>query len=495
MDKSPVLQIEDLSVSIGQKRILTSLELTVNPGEIVGIAGSSGSGKTMLAWTAMSMPPANATVTGSVLLRANGEAGQMLDARSAKYFLGRHIAIIPQNPFTSLNPSIRCGKQILENWDGPEAEGKLQCVKTLETLQFEDPLRIMQSFPHQLSGGQLQRVVMAMALINRPICLVADEVTTALDSITTRQVLDMLCKWAREHNSGLMLISHDIHTLDMYCDRVLTLENGSLRPGRPEYIPINTGKSYFSEDEETILSASHIHKTFAGGTGPVHAVSDVSFDIPSGQSLGIIGSSGSGKSTMARILVGLESVDSGELSFKDIPLEYSNKDLRGEIQMIFQDPYSSLYPHKSAGYCIEEAVILHEGLQGQLARRRTEQLLGEVGLEPDVYDRSTRQLSGGERQRIQIARALAVKPQVLICDECTSGLDIPVQAQILGLLNKLKDEGLTIIFISHDLNAVRFIADEIMVVDHGKVAEKGGLQEILKNPRSDIARALIEALE
>ena len=494
MDTSSTLHIKDFLLRVGGKVLLSGVDLDIRSGDIIGIAGSSGSGKTALAWTMMSLPPSTAEVSGSIELQSDGNRLNLLDTQSARTYLGTRISIVPQDPFTSLNPSIKCGVQITENWQGTSSDGEAQTLKTLRDLRFEDPERIMDSFPHQLSGGQLQRVVIAMAIINSPEFLIADEATTALDTITTREVLDLMTGWSKSTGAGLVLISHDTLTLTKYCDRVYTLSGGKLNESIKPSAEVPAAAQSQTPETEPILQVNNISKSFLTGKTQVDALKGVSFNVYPGEGLGIIGSSGSGKSTIARLLVGLEKADAGTLTFNDTPIDYTlHPELRGEIQMIFQDPYSSLYPHKTAGYCIEEAVKLHTGSKGEVARERTHELLETVGLAAGYYTRSTRQLSGGERQRVQIARALAVEPSVLICDECTSGLDAPVQARILGLLAKLRSDGLTVVFISHDLHAVRFVANQLVVLHDGGVVEKGNLADIISSPKSDIARVLMNA--
>ena len=515
MDRNIILEVRNLSVAIGGNNILSSVNFEVIAGQRVGMAGPSGSGKTMLAWTLVGGQPDDAEVTGNAMFCSKDTCHELLNSSTDELsvVLGSEIAIIPQNPFSSLNPARTCGDQIIEaihNDSLSRAEAIERGHSTLQTMGFSDPDRIYQSYPHQLSGGQLQRVVIAMAIINKPSFLIADEPTTALDATTTSHILHLLDSWITENNASLLLVSHDWSVLSKMCSTIVSLEQGevisTMKVGEVDTSGKilrgkaleGTSESFADNRPAPILVVDHLTKSFAvsGQRGKqIIAVNDVSFNIAKGKSLGIVGESGSGKSTIAKLLTGLEVADDGKMSFDKIDINYRrNPGLRKEIQMIFQDPYSALYPHRSVGYSIEEPLKLHHNLNVSERKKRALELLKLVDLNPAYYDRLPGRLSGGERQRVQIARALSVDPKLLICDECIAGLDIPIQARILELIRSLSENrGISVIFISHDLAAVRFVCNNVVVMSHGEIIERGTIQSILGNPQHPITQNLVSS--
>jgi ABC-type glutathione transport system ATPase component len=516
MDKNTILEVRNLSLVIGESKILSSVSFDIIEGKRIGIAGPSGSGKTMLAWTIVGGQPSGAKVDGNVKYCSDGTPVDLLNG-SLKGFsslLGKEIAIIPQNPFSSLNPARTCGDQIREAVRARKLsrpEMKTLGIETLQKMGFGDPERIHNAYPHQLSGGQLQRVVIAMAIINMPRLLIADEPTTALDTMTTDHILNLLDAWVTENAASLLLVSHDWAVLSKMCNVILSLERGEVvSTDDVEGLNISTRmlggavrRSVESTQESRssvpILEVEHLTKSFARRRKDqkrIVAVNDLSFLVAQGESLGIVGESGSGKSTLAKLLTGLEVPDSGTMKYDTQKVNYrENPHLRKEIQMIFQDPYSALYPHRTVGYSIEEPLKLFHKMNAGQRRSKALELMKIVDLDEAYYDRLPGKLSGGERQRVQIARALSVNPSLLICDECISGLDIPVQARILNLLQSLKeDRNISIIFISHDLNAVRFICDNVAVISNGEIIETGATLDILGNPQHEITQNLVSAM-
>ncbi|RLD22762.1 MAG: ABC transporter ATP-binding protein [Bacteroidetes bacterium] len=516
MDQSTILDVRNLTVAIGESAILSDVSFSVRTGQRIGIAGPSGSGKTMLAWTIMSGQPPEARVSGNIRYRSTGDIIELLSQndKGRSLILGKEVAIIPQNPYSSLNPSMTCGAQIREAIKEQKLsrnEVKDLCIETLQEMGFEDPQRIDISYPHQLSGGQLQRVIIVMAIINKPRLLIADEPTTALDTMTTLHILTLMDKWVKKNNTSLLLISHDWTVLSKMCDMIISLKDGRVVSvnegdtieGSEKMLSSSSPKTGDIENDKisdsAILKIDGLSKSFAarGKRGQkVVAVHDLSLELAPGESLGIVGESGSGKSTLAKLLTGLEVADKGTMTFENHKIDYAgNPFLRKEIQMIFQDPYSALYPHRTVGYSIDEPLKLHHRMHSEERRVKVMELMHLVDLDSAYYDRLPGKLSGGERQRVQIARALSVDPRLLICDECIAGLDIPVQARILELLQRLTAERkLSLIFISHDLHAVRFICDKVAVMAGGQIVEKGRTQDILSHPQHEITKNLVSSV-
>lgn len=518
---TPLLDISDLRIVIGSNQfLLERITCQLQPGETLGIIGSSGSGKSLTAWSILGIAPQYGRIEGQI--RYYNENGVEFDMtspsrRGGQKVVGRHIGLIPQNPFTSLNPAIQCGRQVqemLRDTDEPRHVKRRKVLDKFRELRFDDPGRIYRAYPHELSGGQLQRVVIAIATINEPRLLIADEPTTALDTITQQQIVQWLKSWCMREDRSLIFVSHDIDVVASLCDRLILIENGRvtmsgttqklLESGLPETIRksttsgARTGKISVQTSSQPLVQMRNISKTYTSrsGRGAVRALKQVDLDVYRGECVGIVGSTGCGKSTIARLLVGLTQPDSGQMLFEGRHIDYrANPGLRAKIQMIFQDPYSALYPHKNVHYCIAEALRLHRKLNSDQLDEAAEQLIARVGLTPDMLGQSSITLSGGERQRVQIARALAVQPECLICDECVSGLDAGVQGRIIALLKTLQvEEDLTILFISHNLDVVRDIAQRVIVMAHGEIVEQGSTETIFNTPVHPVTRSLIAAI-
>jgi len=487
-----------MTIEVGDTRILNGISFKIDNGERAGLYGYSGSGKSTLAWALLGELPGDARTTGQVKLHFGDQSIDLLDRVANRTVIGRKIAVIPQNPFTSLNPSIRCGKQIAEGIAGSVEEKEQAVAEMLSKLHFDEPGRISEAWPHTLSGGELQRVVIAMALINRPRLVVTDECMTALDPVTSREVLDILKKYCDDESAALLMISHDSEVLVEMCNTFYRMERGLLSASD---LPTQEGSDGCCDSDETatdiIFAMKDAHKSFEGRSNGsvINALQNISFEIHRNEALGIAGQSGSGKSTIARLMTGLDMLDHGEMLYSGAKYDPSARSSRKAVQMIFQDPYSSLYPHKSAGYCIEEALEIHTGLKKTQRREAAIDLLQSVDLGREFYDRGTRSLSGGERQRVQIARALAVDPEILICDECTNGLDPGVEARIIGILNRLRlEKGMSLVFISHDLRAMRAVVDNILVIADGEIVESGRVEDILANPRHYATTELVKGI-
>ena len=479
-----------LKVATADRALLHGLDLDLYPGQCVALVGESGSGKSLTALTLMGLLPKGLTATWATLA----------DGMPRK-------AMVFQEPMSALNPTMRIGRQVAEAAESalglkPEAARK-RALEELRRVQVPQPESAMKKYPHQMSGGQRQRVMIAMAMAMDPELLICDEPTTALDHSVAFEILDLLRDLQRERGMAMLFISHDWDAVAHVADHVIVLcqgevvESGSLaevmnhpqqpytqgllasRPpehGKPVRLPTvqdfldgvapeTTERSVFEGGTE-ILSVRGLRKSFKG-TAILH---DVDFVVHEGETLGLVGASGSGKSTIARCLVGLEQPDGGEITYRGARIDQLSRSQRRayarEIQYIFQDPFSSLPPRMRVGDLLEEPLRVH-GLAGDSAGRlaRVAELLAAVGLSPDSALKYPHEFSGGQRQRIGIARALALEPKLLICDESVAALDVSVQAQVLNLLNDLKDRfRFSYLFISHDARVVRYMSDRTMVL-------------------------------
>jgi len=560
----PLLQITDLAVTFENEgkstTALHGISLQVNRGEILAVVGESGSGKSVTSLSILQLLPTPAANyrRGEIIYSADGIQSTnllQLGNRQMQAIRGQSIAMIFQEPMTSLNPVFTCGNQvqeaILQHKKCSKQEAKVQTLALFEKVKLPEPVRIYNSYPHQLSGGQKQRVMIAMAMSCGPSLLIADEPTTALDVTVQRTILNLIRDLQREQNMGVIFISHDLAVVAEIADRIAVMYKGKIveqgparqilhqpshpytrallacRPilhqrgdrlpvvedflGRKEHEPelklIAAVKPSPAIENQPLLQVKDLSVWFGAGknwlgksTPVTRAVDGVSFDVYKGETLGLVGESGCGKTTLGRAILQLIKPTSGEvmLDGKNLgtlsPAEL--RVIRRDIQIIFQDPYSSLNPRIRIGDAIREPMDVH-GL-GATAKQRKENvmdLLEKVSLSPDHYNRYPHEFSGGQRQRIGIARALALHPSFIICDESVSALDVSVQAQVLNLLNDLKkDFGFTSIFISHDLAVVKYISDRIMVMNRGKIVESGDADEVYNHPREAYTRRLIEAV-
>ena len=515
---SDVLNINDLAIGFPlSPHAVDGISFVVGRGKTVGLIGASGSGKSLTAWSLLGIQPEQALIKGNISLTHsdNRKTEIVSNGKMSRNHAGRLVSIVPQNPFTSLNPVLKCGFQVEECLRQKDltAAGRKKTVEQLfAQMELEDPARIYHSYPFELSGGQLQRVLIAMAIAGDPEVLVADEPTTALDTLSQHQILKLLKQWIRHSGASLILISHDLMISTALCDVIYVMDEGKIihvvdresiqsmvddpvihrmLKDRPENL-VRSGHA--TSKGKAILSIHGLSRQFVTKRDKriVKAVDRVSLELHEGECLGLVGRSGSGKSTIGRILSGLIDADDGSIKYAGQTADPAS--LRKEIQMIFQDPYSALYPHRDVEYCIGEPLKLHHGLSGKAQRARVIDLLGQVTLPATFLKKRPAQLSGGERQRVQIARALAVEPRVLICDECVSGLDNDIQASILRLLMSVREQfDVAILFISHDLGVMRFLADRIAVISDGQIVEKGSWQQIFEYPKHEVTRALISA--
>jgi peptide/nickel transport system ATP-binding protein len=514
-----LLEVRNLSVefhtAMGVVHAVRNISYHLDRGETLAILGESGSGKSVSSSAIMNlidMPPGRIS-SGEILL--DGVDLLTMPSAERRDVNGRRIAMIFQDPLSHLNPVYTVGWQIREaltTHGTASAQAASEALRLLGRVGIPDPQAALDKYPHEFSGGQRQRVMIAMALALRPDLLIADEPTTALDVTVQAEVLALLKELQRETGMAVLIITHDLGVVSEIADRVVVMEKGELveagtvrevyrNPRHPytrKLIGAAPGKGEMHQPDaagEPVLSVRDVHKSYGG----FQALKGVSFDLMAGETMAIVGESGSGKSTLARILVRLDEPESGSALWKGRDLfQLSPADLyklRRDLQMVFQDPTQSLNPRMTVYQLISEAWVIHPDIVPKAKwRERVAELLVQVGLQPDHMPRYPHQFSGGQRQRIAIARALALEPQLIICDEAVSALDVSVQAQVIALLDKLRREmGIAFIFIAHDLPVVRDFADHVMVMQKGKVVEQGTVREIFGSPREDYTRALLAA--
>jgi peptide/nickel transport system ATP-binding protein len=525
---APVLSIRDLTVSLpaGADRsdAVRNLSLDINPGEILCIVGESGSGKSVTAQAVMGLLPKKQLVPIAGEIRLEGE--ELLGASTGRLqaLRGSRMAMIFQEPMTALNPVMTVGNQIAEVFEmhtklGP-AERETRARQLRESVHRPDPERLLHSYPHQLSGGQRQRIMIAMALALDPVLLIADEPTTALDVTTQAQILKLIRELQRAHGTAVMFITHDFGVVAEIADRVAVMKSGEIvETGTMREVLTNPQHPYTKMliaavpsvvprhrepvvSGEVVLATEHLTKVYAGGgffqkRREVRAVDDVALSVRRGETLGIVGESGSGKSTVARCIARLIDPTAG--SVKLIGQEIAKlspsalRPHRRRIQIVFQDPYRSLNPRRTIGKSLIEGAR-NFGVSDQEAWKRAHELLRLVGIDPSAVDRYPHQFSGGQRQRICIARALIVEPEVLIADEAVSALDVSVQAQVLRLLDDIRQRfNLAMLFITHDLRVAAQICDRVAVMHRGVVVEMDTAQRIFSQPQHAYTRALFEA--
>ena len=565
---APLLHIEKLSVGFRNGHSLfqavNEVSFDVYKGQTLGIVGESGSGKSVTSLALMRLLSDRNSIIRSKTIHLNGNPISALTDREMRFVRGKQIAMIFQEPMTSLNPVFRCGNQIIEAILAHENIGrkaaKIRVMELFSQVKLPRPDDIFLSYPHQLSGGQKQRVMIAMALPCKPSLLIADEPTTALDVTVQKEILQLLKEIQKSTGMGMIFITHDLGVVADIADQTAVMHRGQIveygtvsnvlnnpqhpytkglmacRPSstiRLSRLPVvgdflenkwPDGNGQMMRElgihdndritrhenmykETPILKVKNLqtwfpikHGLFSQVQSHVKAVDDVSFEVYPGETLGLVGESGCGKTTLGRSILRLVEPTSGKVFFENIDVQTLNKkslrEYRKEAQIVFQDPYSSLNPGMTIGHAIMEPLQVHGLLPDyRLRKERVYELLSQVGLEASHFQRYPHEFSGGQRQRICIARALAVQPKLLVCDESVSALDVSVQAQVLNLLNHLKQTyHFTYIFISHDLNVVRYMSDRVMVMKDGKIEELAEADQLYNHPKSAYTQKLIEAI-
>jgi len=514
-----LLEVRNLSVefhtAVGVVKAVRDMSYHLDRGETLAILGESGSGKSVSSSAIMNlidMPPGRIS-SGEILLDGVDLLTMPLSQR--REINGRKIAMIFQDPLSHLNPVYTVGWQIREalTTHGTDAtKAQAEALRLLGRVGIPDPEHALDKYPHEFSGGQRQRVMIAMALALRPDLLIADEPTTALDVTVQAEVLALLKELQRETGMAVLIITHDLGVVAEIADRVVVMEKGVLveagtvrevyknpqHPYTKKLIAAAPGKGEMHQPlkgAEPVLSVRDVRKSY----GAFEALKGVSFDLLAGETMAVVGESGSGKSTLARILLRLDEPDSGTALWKGRDLfQLSPAELyklRRDLQMVFQDPTQSLNPRMTVYQLISEAWVIHPDILPKAKwRERVAELLTQVGLGPEHMGRYPHQFSGGQRQRIAIARALALEPQLIICDEAVSALDVSVQAQVIALLDGLRKQmGIAFIFIAHDLPVVRDFADHVMVMQKGEVVELGTVREIFETPKQAYTQALLAA--
>lgn len=581
-DPTTILRVEDLQVSFMhhgfETRAVDNISFNLHRGESVGIVGESGSGKSVSALSIMNLlnsPPAQIK-SGKVLFKSRsfGKVDNLkLPEQKLREIRGNEIAMIFQEPMSSLNPVFTCGNQVQEalkvhvNMNGIQAKEKTLAL--FNEVQLPRPEKIFDSYPHEISGGQKQRVMIAMAMSCKPSILIADEPTTALDVTVQANILRLMEELRENHDTSLIFISHDLGVIAEVADRIIVMYEGKIveegnvfqifnNPKHPytkgllacrprldikmRRLPTvgdfmdqdsngNSNKTYKYTSigqalllnaelkKETIqkrldviqggpiLRVSNLYKSFPIKKGlfgkakdEITAVDNISFEIYPGETVGLVGESGCGKTTLGRSIIRLIDANSGEIIFDGNSIHEMKgnalRQLRKKMQIIFQDPYSSLNPRQTIGEAISEPLKIHNIINDKTKRKeRTLELLDKVGLNSGHFNRFPHEFSGGQRQRVCIARALATNPQFIICDESVSALDVSVQAQVLNLLNDLKEEfKFTYLFISHDLSVIKFMADRIFVMNEGKLVEIGYPDALFDRPKEAYTKNLIDAI-
>lgn len=554
-----LLEVKNLNISFKKeneyKKVIRHLNFHLNTDEILGIVGESGSGKSVSSLAIMGLLPKQVAKIEEGEINFEEDNIVHLSDKAFQKIRGAQISMIFQEPMTSLNPSLKCGSQVAEilkqHKKLSDKELKEEVLQLFEKVKLPKPEKIAQSYPHQISGGQKQRVMIAMAIACKPKILIADEPTTALDVTVQKEIIQLLKDIQKETKMSIIFISHDLSLVSEIANRVLVMYKGeiveqgateeifknpqnnytkALIASRPslevrvkrlptiqDFLQQTTDNTLVSKEEREknqkilysqppILEVLNLEKEYVSTIGLLgkkvgfKAVNDVSFKIYEGETLGLVGESGCGKSTLGNAILLLDKATAGHIIYKGNDITNLSKseirELRKEIQIIFQDPYSSLNPRIPIGKAIMEPMQVHKLYENDKKRKeKALEILKRVGLEEEHFNRYPHEFSGGQRQRIGIARTIALQPKLIVCDESVSALDISVQAQVLNLLNELKENfGFTYIFISHDLAVVKYMSDQVMVMNQGKIEEIADADDLYAHPQSAYTQKLIDAI-
>lgn len=556
---TPLLHINNVTISARKDKqwtpIVKNSSFTLNQNEILGIVGESGSGKSVTSLAVMGLLPKGILQITEGSISFEGNDVSAMTQKELRKLRGNDISMIFQEPMSSLNPSLKCGYQvaeILKEHTGlSEREIKAKVISLFEKVKLPNPDKIYNRYPHEISGGQKQRVMIAMAIACKPKILIADEPTTALDVTVQKEIILLLKELQQETGMSILFISHDLSLVSDIANRVLVMYRGEIveqgdaadifnnpqhlytkalissRPSldvRLKRLPtigdylnntVNTEEVTPQQRKQEhneiyakapLLEVINVEKEYVSSAGlfgkdaKFKAVDDVSFRIYEGETLGLVGESGCGKSTLGNAILQLDKPTAGKILYRGIDLTKLSsgeiRELRKEIQIIFQDPYSSLNPRITVGKAIMEPMQVH-GLYKNDKERRAKviEILNRVGLGEEHYNRYPHEFSGGQRQRIGIARTIALQPKLIVCDESVSALDISVQAQVLNLLNELKENfGFTYIFISHDLAVVKYMSDQVLVMNKGKIEEMNEADALYAHPQKEYTKKLIAAI-
>jgi peptide/nickel transport system ATP-binding protein/oligopeptide transport system ATP-binding protein len=520
-----LLEVHNLGVSFvtrnGTNKAVDDVSFSVESGQITAIIGESGSGKSVACYSLLGLiPQPPGRIDGGRALFGGRDLLQ-LGERELRKIRGRDIAMVFQDPMTCLNPYMTVGKQLMEplryHQNVSPADARRRALELLEEVGIRDPESTIDNYPHQFSGGMRQRVMIAMALINEPQLLIADEPTTALDVTIQAQILQLIAQLQRKRDIGVIFISHDLAVVADIADQIVVMQKGKIvesgdrtgifqqaqHPYTQKLLSAIPADSKHSEllPAEPLIRVRELCTWFSQGhkQPPLQAVNKVSFDIRRGEVLGLVGESGSGKSTIGRSILRLVPVTSGQVDFDGTDVTALQgrelKKMRRRMQIIFQDPFASLNPRMTVYDTLAEPLLLHGIETRKTVAQGVLKLMDDVGLARHFVRKYPHEFSGGQRQRIAIGRALATRPEFIVADEPVSALDVTIQAQILDLMQALgREYGLTMLFISHDLAVVRHLADRILVLHQGEVVETGSGQELFEHPQQDYTKSLLASI-
>jgi len=559
MANEKLLVVDTLDISFFkdgvENQIIKSISFEILPNQIIAVVGESGSGKSISSLALMGLLPKGISkiTSGSILFDNSNLVN--LSEKEFQALRGKEIAMIFQEPMSSLNPSMRCGKQVEEilaqHSNLSKSEIKTEILNLFEKVKLPNPSRISKAYPHEISGGQKQRVMIAMAIACKPKLLIADEPTTALDVTVQKEILELLKDIQKETKMSILFISHDLSLVSELADKVMVMYKGEIVEQGATAMIFNSPKNNYTKaligarpstkfrlkqlptisdfmsntvnkkivsdsdrkkhhkylyNQSPLLEVMDVEKTYLSKTGwfskgvPFKAVDGVNFKIYRGETVGLVGESGCGKSTLGNAILQLDKATAGSIKYKGKPITNLKpselRTLRKDIQIIFQDPFASLNPRLTVGNAILEPMKVHNIGNSDVERKeKVLTILDKVGLDASFYNRYPHEFSGGQRQRIGIARTIALEPQLIVCDESVSALDISVQAQVLNLLNDLKEQfGFTYLFISHDLAVVKYMADQLIVMNNGEIEEIGDADKIYDSPESNYTKKLIHAI-